>query len=85
MDYDRIDINQCPPGLGNKKGTNLFADTARCKKQTTEVSLICSNRVPSFIILFSVSRYTVGVFEEGAINVAVNQVGVFPCKFVDLI
>jgi hypothetical protein len=36
MDYDRIDINQCPPGLGNKKGTNLFADTARCKKQTTE-------------------------------------------------
>jgi hypothetical protein len=33
----------------------------------------------------NVSRYTVGVFEEGAINVAVNQVGVFPCKFVDLI
>lgn len=36
MDYDRIDINQCPKGEGNK-GPNKFADTARCKKETTEV------------------------------------------------
>lgn len=35
MDYERIDINQCPPGLGNS-GPNRFADTARCKKDTTE-------------------------------------------------
>lgn len=35
MDYDRIDINQCPKGEGNK-GPNKFADTARCKKETTE-------------------------------------------------
>lgn len=35
MDYDRIDINQCPPGQGNDK-PNRFADTARCKKETTE-------------------------------------------------
>lgn len=36
MDFERIDINQCPPGQGNN-GPNLFADTARCKKETTEV------------------------------------------------
>lgn len=39
MDFERIDINQCPPGLGNN-GPNLFADTARCKKETTEVSFL---------------------------------------------
>lgn len=36
LDLDRIDINQCPKGLGNN-GKNRFADTARCKKETTEV------------------------------------------------
>lgn len=35
MDFDRIDINQCPAGQGNS-GPNRFADTARCKKDTTE-------------------------------------------------
>lgn len=35
MDLDRIDINQCPKGQGNK-GPNRLADTARCKKETTE-------------------------------------------------
>lgn len=35
MDFDRIDINQCPKGEGND-GPNRFADTARCKKETTE-------------------------------------------------
>lgn len=35
MDYERIDINQCPLGEGNP-GPNKFADTARCKKETTE-------------------------------------------------
>ncbi|KAL1123171.1 hypothetical protein AAG570_002258 [Ranatra chinensis] len=35
MDFDRIDINQCPPGEGNK-GPNHFSSTARCKKETTE-------------------------------------------------
>lgn len=35
MDFDRIDINQCPAGEGNS-GPNRFADTARCKKDTTE-------------------------------------------------
>ena len=39
MDFDRIDINQCPKGQGNN-GPNRFADTARCKKETTEVSII---------------------------------------------
>ena len=37
MDFERIDINQCPLGEGNL-GPNYFADTARCKKDTTEVS-----------------------------------------------
>lgn len=38
MDFERIDINQCPKGEGNK-GPNRFADTARCKSETTEVCL----------------------------------------------
>ncbi|XP_014468491.1 PREDICTED: uncharacterized protein LOC106741225 [Dinoponera quadriceps] len=35
MDFDRIDINQCPKSNGNI-GPNKFANTARCKKETTE-------------------------------------------------
>ncbi|XP_056631755.1 uncharacterized protein LOC130441907 [Diorhabda sublineata] len=35
MELERIDINQCPIGMGNN-GPNMFADTARCKKETTE-------------------------------------------------
>lgn len=35
MDFERIDINQCPKGLGND-GPNRLANTARCK-ETTEV------------------------------------------------
>lgn len=36
MDFERVDINQCPTGPGND-GPNKFANTARCKKETTEV------------------------------------------------
>lgn len=36
MDLERIDINQCPKGEGND-GSNAFADTAKCKKNNTEV------------------------------------------------
>lgn len=36
MDFERIDINQCPESPGND-GPNRFKDTARCKKGTTEV------------------------------------------------
>jgi hypothetical protein len=36
MDFERIDINQCPRGEGNL-APNHFADTARCKSETTEV------------------------------------------------
>ncbi|XP_017885340.1 uncharacterized protein LOC108628125 [Ceratina calcarata] len=35
MDFERIDINQCPKGKGNS-GPNRFANTARCKDETTE-------------------------------------------------
>ncbi|XP_063987844.1 uncharacterized protein LOC135167987 [Diachasmimorpha longicaudata] len=35
MDFERIDINQCPKGKGNN-GPNKFAGTARCKTDTTE-------------------------------------------------
>ncbi|CAG0921751.1 unnamed protein product [Notodromas monacha] len=35
MDFDRIDINQCPLGKGNP-GPNVFAGTDFCKKETTE-------------------------------------------------
>lgn len=40
MDYDRIDINQCPKSMGNN-GPNIFADTARCKEDTTDVIIYC--------------------------------------------
>lgn len=35
MEFERIDINQCPKSMGNN-GDNIFADSARCKKETTE-------------------------------------------------
>lgn len=35
LDFERIDINQCPKTKGND-GKNRFVDTARCKKETTE-------------------------------------------------
>uniref|UniRef100_T1IVI8 GPR158/179 extracellular domain-containing protein n=1 Tax=Strigamia maritima TaxID=126957 RepID=T1IVI8_STRMM len=35
MDFDRIDINQCPLGEGNPQ-PNKFAGTDRCKHSTTE-------------------------------------------------
>lgn len=35
MDFERLDINQCPAGPGNPD-SNRFADTSRCKKETTE-------------------------------------------------
>ena len=37
MDFERIDINQCPKGQGND-GPNRFGNTDRCK-ETTEVSV----------------------------------------------
>ncbi|GFQ90793.1 g-protein coupled receptor [Trichonephila clavata] len=36
IDFERIDINQCPTGEGNPP-PNRYAGTARCKNQTTEV------------------------------------------------
>lgn len=48
MDYERIDINQCPKGEGNK-GPNKFADTARCKKETTEVCFEISS-IMTFVV-----------------------------------
>lgn len=47
MDFERIDINQCPKGLGNN-GPNRFADTSRCKKETTEVKYRNSDGVNKF-------------------------------------
>lgn len=35
VDFERIDINQCPIGEGNP-APNFFAGTARCKNMTTE-------------------------------------------------
>lgn len=37
MDFERVDINQCPKSEGNN-GPNNFAGTDRCKPDTTEVS-----------------------------------------------
>lgn len=78
LDFDRIDINQCPKGLGNN-GKNRFADTARCKKETTEVwwclldsFSLTSSFVTNVFSFHSVSHCTVGDFVEVVINVAVT-------------
>lgn len=39
MDFERIDINQCPTGPGNS-GPNRFAYTAKCKEETTLVNIL---------------------------------------------
>jgi hypothetical protein len=36
MDFERIDINQCKISAGNS-GPNRFADTAKCREETTLV------------------------------------------------
>lgn len=84
MEFDRIDINQCPPGLGNS-GPNRFADTARCKKETTEVFLHLQDflRFNTNKIIFSVNQYMDGVSEEGGISVDVNRVLDYRCKYDD--
>ncbi|KAH6929264.1 hypothetical protein HPB50_025395 [Hyalomma asiaticum] len=35
LDFERLDINQCPIGSGNPR-PNYFAGTSRCKNDTTE-------------------------------------------------
>lgn len=71
MDFERIDINQCPPGEGNI-GPNHFADTARCKTETTEVCVNLTlqkiKKKLTQILFSSVSHWTVGAFEEADIN-----------------
>ncbi|KAH9382232.1 hypothetical protein HPB48_016950 [Haemaphysalis longicornis] len=39
LDFDRLDINQCPIGDGNPR-PNYFAGTSRCKNDTTEVRVL---------------------------------------------
>ena len=38
MEFLFLDMNQCPIAIGNPD-PNRFADTARCKKSTTQVIL----------------------------------------------
>ena len=35
-DFERLDINQCPPSQGNE-GPNRFANTDKCHRDNTEV------------------------------------------------
>lgn len=74
MDFERIDINQCPKGEGNK-GPNRFVNTARCKTDSTEVeTVVGSSRSQNNSLGFSsVNRWMDGVSGEVAINVAVNR------------
>lgn len=39
MEFLFLDMNQCPIATGNPS-PNYFADTARCKKQTTQVGAV---------------------------------------------
>lgn len=74
MDFERIDINQCPKGEGNK-GPNRFTNTARCKSETTEVRSHLNHWwVINWItkLFFSVNRWMDGDSGGVAINVDVN-------------
>lgn len=51
MDFERIDINQCPISAGNS-GPNRFADTAKCKEKTTLVSSFCKDNFSLFKLIF---------------------------------
>lgn len=64
--------------MGNS-GPNRFADTARCKKDTTEVTLIFNAKQSNAVIVFtsSANPYTAGALGEGGISVDVDQVIVF--------
>lgn len=76
MDFERIDINQCPKGEGNK-GPNRFTNTARCKTESTEVRRRSKWRWLINWILrfwhFSVNRWMVGDSGGVATNVDVNR------------
>lgn len=84
MDFERIDINQCPKGQGND-GPNRFADTARCK-ETTEVTF------PFLIVqlyrcltqfdccLDSVNRYTATDSGEEAISAVASRATACPTR-----
>ena len=73
MDFERIDINQCPPGEGNK-GPNHFTDTARCKTETTEVHNEYNIIVKKINFLdYSVNLWMVGGFEEEDTNVDASR------------
>lgn len=75
MEFERIDVNQCPPGEGNN-GPNLFADTARCKKETTEVQIqmiaFFRNCLQCINCNFSVNHCMDGALEEGVISVGAH-------------
>lgn len=74
MDFERIDINQCPKGQGNI-GPNRFASTARCKTDTTEVCNFnfFASQQSDKIYVFSVSHWTAGDSGEADINVGVRR------------
>lgn len=75
MDFERIDINQCPKGEGNK-GPNRFVNTARCKTDSTEVQPgVDSSLTQNTDVLLnsSVNRWMDGDSGGVAINVAVNR------------
>lgn len=61
MDFDRIDINQCPKGKGNN-GPNRFANTARCKTETTEVIHFCI--IINSIVVLIISLYSIYLFVQ---------------------
>lgn len=69
MDFERIDINQCPRGMGND-GPNRFADTARCKKDTTEVGnqlyLFCPKKIIFKLFCFKCEPLHGWGFRRGA-------------------
>lgn len=61
MDFDRIDINQCPKGKGNN-GPNRFMNTARCKTETTEVIHFCI--VINCIVVLTILLYSIYSFVQ---------------------
>lgn len=94
MNFERIDINQCPLGEGNP-GPNKFADTAKCKKGTTECEPLhgwgfrrggyqCRCR-PGFRLPNVVRRPYLGEIVERASPAQYGKRGNFDCKPIGFI
>ena len=53
IDLQKVDIDQCPSPPGGE--LNVFADSARCKKDTTKVSTLTTHFTKMYNYIFFTS------------------------------